>query len=102
MADRPMAPTTAPRQMNTCAMTAADRLQADYGVTDPDALAQELQDSKAAMLSWAGRNGRYTVDDLEAVLQGHGETLRNWADECEAHGFHNVYSAEAVLTWLGY
>lgn len=78
------------------------RLQMDYGVAEGPAMDQELQDSKAAMLSWAGRNGRFTVDDLEAVLQGHGETLWNWADDCEAHGFDNVYSAEAVLTWLGY
>lgn len=62
----------------------------------------EAQDSKAALLSWAGRNGRYNVDDLEAILKGHGETLRSWVDACEAHGFQAVYNAEAVLTWLGY
>lgn len=54
------------------------------------------------MLSWAGRDGRFCLDDLEAILRGHGETLRSWVDDCEAHGFEAVYNAEAVLTWLGY
>ena len=82
--------------------TPAARLLEDYGVTSPEAAAVELQDSKTAMLSWAGRNGRFGLSDLEAVLHGHGETLHNWVDDCEAHGFDAVYSAEAVLTWLGY
>jgi hypothetical protein len=86
--------------MNTCATPAA-RLLADYGVAG-DAAAVELQDSRAAMLSWAGRDGRFCLDDLEAILRGHGETLRSWVDDCEAHGFEAVYNAEAVLTWLGY
>lgn len=89
----------APRQMTTT--TPAERLMEAYDIAPADQAA-ELQDSKEAMLSWAGRTGRYTVDDLEAILQGHGETLRSWVDACEAHGFQAVYNAEAVLTWLGY
>lgn len=81
--------------------TPAQRLLAEYNVA-PEHQEAELRDSKEAMLSWAGRNGRYSLDDLEAILQGHGETLRSWADDCEAHGFQAVYNAEAVLTWLGY
>jgi len=81
--------------------TPAQRLLEAYDIA-PANYAAELENGKAAMLDWAGRNGRYTVQDLEAILQGHGETLWAWADDCEAHGFHNVYSAEAVLTWLGY
>lgn len=81
--------------------TPAQRLLAEYNVA-PERQEAELQDSKEAMLSWAGRNGRYSLDDLEAILQGHGETLRSWADDCEAHGFQAVYNAEALLTWLGY
>jgi len=69
---------------------------------EPDRASAALTDSRAAMASWAGRNGRYTVDDLEAILKGHGETLRAWVDDCAAHGFDAVYDAEAVLTWLGY
>jgi hypothetical protein len=88
--------------MNTCTRTAAVVLQMDYGVSDGPAMVQELQDSKAAMLAWAGRDGRFCLDDLEAILQGHGESLRSWADACEEHAFDAVYSAEAVLTWLGY
>lgn len=59
-------------------------------------------DTRAALLSWAGRGGRYTLDDLEAILRGHGETLQAWIDDCNAHGFDAVYNAEALLTWLGY
>jgi hypothetical protein len=83
-------------------MAPAARLLTEYGVTDPAEVAEELQDSKAALLSWAGRTGRYSLGDLEAILHGHGETLRSWVDDCEAHGFQAVYNAEAVLTWLGY
>lgn len=87
----------------TTTTTAAERLLADYQIHYPSNEAtQELTDSRAAMLSWAGRGGRYTVDDLEAILKGHGETLSAWVDDCEAHGFDAVYDAEAVLTWLGY
>jgi hypothetical protein len=79
------------------------RLLADYGVTAPVAITAELQDSKAAMLDWAGRDGKYSTGDLEAVLQGHGESLATWVTACEqAGGCLSVYSAEAVLTWLGY
>ena len=87
--------------MNTTTSPAL-RLLADYGDYDVATAAQELIDSKAAMLDWAGRTGRYSIGDLEAVLQGHGESLRSWVDACEEHGFQAVYSAEAVLTWLGY
>lgn len=83
-------------------MTPAARLLADYGITGTDAVVAELQDSKAAMLSWAGPRGRFSMDDLEAVLQGHGETLSSWVRDCEIHGFEAVYDAQAVLTWLGY
>jgi hypothetical protein len=87
----------------TTTTTPAERLLADYQIHYPsNEAAQELTDSKAAMLSWAGRDGRYTVDDLEAILKGHGETLRTWVNDCDAHGFDAVYDAEAVLTWLGY
>ena len=85
----------------TATATPAERLLRDYAVPI-DRAAAELTDSKAAMLSWAGRHGRYTVDDLEAILKGHGETLRAWVDDCAAHGFEAVYDAEALLTWLGY
>ena len=87
----------------TTTTTPAQRLLADYRIHYPsNEAAAELTDSKAAMLSWAGRDGRYTVDDLEAILKGHGETLRAWVDDCHAHGFDAVYDAEALLTWLGY
>ena len=90
--------------MNTTTTTAAQRLLADYEIHYPsDEAAQELIDSKAAMLSWAGRDGKYSTGDLEAVLQGHGESLVTWVAACEqADGCLRVYSAEAVLTWLGY
>jgi hypothetical protein len=81
--------------------TPAERLLETLSV-EPDHAAAELADSKAAMLSWAGRNGRYTLDDLEAILKGHGKTLRAWVDDCDAHGFDAVYDAVALLTWLGY
>lgn len=87
--------------METSTMTPAGRLLAEYNVAPADQ-AIELQDSKAAMLSWAGRDGRFCLEDLEAILQGHGETLSSWVDDCQAHGFEAVYNAEAVLTWLGY
>jgi hypothetical protein len=87
----------------TATATPAQRLLADYQIHYPsDEAAQELTDSKAAMLSWAGRDGRYNLDDLEAILKGHGETLSAWVDDCDAHGFQAVYDAEALLTWLGY
>ena len=82
--------------------TAAGRLLADYGVTEPSAVAAELQDSGAALLSWAGRDGRYGLSDLEAILQGHGETLRAWLDECERRGLADISRADDVLGWLGY
>ncbi len=85
----------------TATATPVQRLLADCAVPI-DQAAAELVDSKAAMLSWAGRDGRYTLDDLEAILKGHGETLRAWVDDCDAHGFDAVYNAEALLTWLGY
>jgi hypothetical protein len=88
--------------MNTTTSPAL-RLLADYGDYDVATAAQELIDSKAAMLSWAGRDGKYSTGDLEAVLQGHGESLQTWVAACEkAGGCLSVYSAEAVLTWLGY
>ena len=85
----------------TTTTTPADRMLETLWI-EPDRASAALTDSRAAMASWAGRNGRYTVDDLEAILKGHGETLRAWVNDCAAHGFDAVYDAEAVLTWLGY
>jgi hypothetical protein len=85
----------------TATATAAKRLLETLCI-EPDHAAAELTDSKTAMLSWAGRNGRYSLDDLEAILKGHGETLRAWVDDCDAHGFDAVYDAAALLAWLGY
>ena len=85
----------------TATATPAERLLRDYAVPI-DRAAAERTDSKAAMLSWAGRDGRFTLDDLEAILEGHCETLSAWVDDCAAHGFDAVYDAEALLTWLGY
>lgn len=86
--------------MNTTT-TPAGRLLEAYDIA-PEHQAAELQDSKEAMLSWAGRDGRFCLEDLEAILKGHGESLNSWVDDCQAHGFDAVYKAEAVLTWLGY
>ena len=87
----------------TNAATPAQRLLTDYQIHYPsDEASQELTDSKAAMLSWAGRDGRYSIEDVRAILKGHGETLRDWVDDCDAHGFEAVYDAEALLAWLGY
>lgn len=87
--------------METSTTTPAGRLLEAYDIA-LEHQAAELQDSKEAMLSWAGRDGRFCLEDLEAILQGHGETLSSWVDDCQAHGFEAVYNAEAVLTWLGY
>ena len=79
------------------------RLLAAYDDFDVATAARELIDSKAAMLDWAGRDGKYSIGDLEAVLQGHGESLQTWGDACEAEIRPHIYcSAEAVLSWLGY
>lgn len=84
--------------------TPAARLLEAYEI-DPANHAGELQDSKAAMLSWAGRDGRYGLEDLRAILEGHGETMRSWLDAC-CYGpelnAQSVSNAEAVLAWLGY
>jgi hypothetical protein len=85
----------------TATATPAERLAADYKV-QPEDLSVSLADSKTAMLSWAGRDGRFNLEDLEDILRGHGETLSAWVDDCDAHGFQSVYNAEAVLAWLGY
>jgi hypothetical protein len=87
----------------TTTATPAKRLLADYQIHYPSAEAtRELTDSKAAMLSWAGRDGRYTHSDTEAVLQGHGETFGAWVDHCCTHALPDAYNAAALLTWLGY
>lgn len=90
--------------MTTTTTTAAARLLADYQIHYPsDEATQELTDSRAAMASWAGRDGRFTLDDVLAILKGHGETLSAWNDACnEAARFQSVYDAAALLTWLGY
>jgi hypothetical protein len=89
--------------MKTTATPAA-RLLADYGIADASTAEAitELQDSAAAMRSWAGRDGRYTHSDAEAILQGHGETFGAWVDHCCAHALPEVYDAAALLVWLGY
>lgn len=88
--------------MTTATTTAATRKLATLWV-EPDRAAAALTDSRAAMLSWAGRGGRYTVDDLEAILKGHGETLSAWVDDCDKHDNpYAVHDAAALLTWLGY
>jgi hypothetical protein len=88
--------------MKTCTTPALELLAA-YDDFDVATAARELIDSKAAMLDWAGRDGKYSTGDLEAVLQGHGESLATWMAACEkAGGCLRVYSAESVLTWLGY
>jgi hypothetical protein len=91
--------------MTATAATPAERKLAGLWV-EPEHLAASLTDSKAAMLSWAGRDGRYSIEDLEAILKGHGETLSAWVDDCHARCSFRywvaVYDAEALLTWLGY
>jgi hypothetical protein len=87
--------------MTTTTATPAERLLADYAVPI-DRATQELTDSKTAMLSWAGRDGRYTHSDTKAILQGHGETFGAWLDHCCAHALPDLYDAAALLTWLGY
>jgi|GWRWMinimDraft_5_1066013.scaffolds.fasta_scaffold77252_2 hypothetical protein len=86
----------------TTTATPAERLLRDYAVPIDRAPA-ELTDSRAAMASWAGRDGRYTLDDVLAILKGHGETLSTWVDDCDKHDNpYAVHDAEALLTWLGY
>jgi hypothetical protein len=87
--------------MPTTTTTPAKRLLADYAVPI-DRAAAELTDSKAAMLSWAGRDGRYSHSDVEAILKGHGETFWAWINHCSANAGTNAYDAAALLTWLGY
>jgi hypothetical protein len=87
----------------TTAATPAQRLLADYEIHYPsNEAAQELTDSKAAMLSWAGRDGRYTHSDIRAILEGHGETMSAWCNACAEHDRYTVSDAAALLTWLGY
>ena len=88
--------------MTTTATTPAERKLAALWV-EPEHLTASLTDSKAAMLSWAGRDGRFSIEDVLAIVQGHGETLSAWGDACnEAARFQSVYDAQALLTWLGY
>jgi hypothetical protein len=88
--------------MTATATTPAERKLAALWV-EPEHLTASLTDSRAAMLSWAGRDGRYTIEDVLAIVNGHGETLSAWGDACnEAARFQSVYDAEALLTWLGY
>lgn len=86
----------------TTTATAAARMLATLWV-EPDRAAAALTDSRAAMASWASRDGRYTIEDVLTILKGHGETLSAWGDACnEAARFQSVYDAQALLTWLGY
>lgn len=86
----------------TTTATPAGRLMAEYGVTDATAVAEELQDSAEAMRSWAGRDGRYSHSDTEAILQGHGETFGAWLNHCITQGIGDAYQASELLSWLGY
>ena len=91
----------------TATATPAERKLAALWV-EPEHLTASLTDSRAAMLSWAGRGGRYSIEDVLAILEGHGETLSAWANDCDdldpnaVYGSDAVYDAEALLTWLGY
>ena len=58
----------------TTTTTPAERKLAALWV-EPEHLTASLTDSKAAMLSWAGRDGCYTIEDVLAIVKGHGETL---------------------------
>jgi hypothetical protein len=61
-------------------------------------------DTRAALLSWAGRDGCFGDSDIEALTRGHGETSEAWFEHCwsryktEAY----AYNAEALLAWLKY
>jgi hypothetical protein len=68
----------------------------------PDHAAVALTDSRAALASWAGRDGRYSHSDVEAILTGHGETFWAWINHCSANAGTNAYDAAALLAWLGY
>ena len=85
----------------TTTTTPAERKLAGLWV-EPEHLTASLTDSKAAMLSWAGRDGRYTHSDIRAILEGHGETMSAWCDACAEHDRYTVSDAAALLTWLGY
>ena len=69
---------------------------------EPSRAAAALTDSRAALLSWAGRDGRYTHSDIRAILEGHGETMSAWCDACAEHDRYTVSDAAALLAWLGY
>jgi hypothetical protein len=86
----------------TNAATPAQRLLTDY-LARQQGWAQELTARKAALLFWAGRDGRYNLVDLVAILKDHDVTLSAWSDACsEAARFQSIYDAEALLAWLGY
>ena len=59
-------------------------------------------DTREALLSWADREDRYSLDDIRAILTGHGETMSAWCDACAEHDRYTVSDAAALLTWLGY
>lgn len=60
-------------------------------------------DTREALLSWAGRDDRYSLEDVRAILQAHGLTLGDWLTDCEARSWqHRTQDAQALLTWLGY
>jgi hypothetical protein len=88
--------------MTTTAATPAQRRLAARMAISPEELERRLPSIKAAILSWAGRNGRFTFEDVLAIINAHGETLGAWVDECnEAARFQSVCDVEALLTWLG-
>ena len=60
-------------------------------------------DTREALLSWADREDRYSLDDIRAILTGHGLTLSDWLTDCEARGWQQrTQDAQTLLNWLGY
>jgi hypothetical protein len=68
----------------------------------PAPTATTAPDTREALLSWADRDGRFSLDDLGAILYGHGQTLDSWIQDCDDTGEADVYNAEALLIWLGH
>lgn len=60
-------------------------------------------DSREALLSWADHTGRFSLPDVAAILAGHGLTMGDWLNDCEArHWDARVTDAELLVQWLGY
>jgi hypothetical protein len=85
----------------TTAATPAQRKLAALWV-ESEHLTASLTYSNAAMLGWANRGGKYSTDDLRAVLECLQIHLADWVAACDqCDDCCAVYSAEDVLTWLG-